>query len=554
MGRSAIMQSMTGGVTVSMAPNVRRDRVSFTGSLRQPLRFREAISALHDVVISDLRFKPKDKTAYQAHLVEQRKREERIRRAVTEQANQQLLAHWTAERRKELDERYQRMQKLYWDARTKYSDFLQQHDPELWRLLVPMDPVITVAPDILFFECFSADESSYGCLTVDRNAFTAEKEVSLGTTNVDYSWALYEHFQELRSYRQTRFTVDPGGFEVKHQQGASLREEKIDLPTSWLRGFMQLQAAMSLPMRRVPISREGLYNVLVWLKRHKARRSPRAVRFELEPGKPVAIVLEPWDKRFTLHSTPYLGPKAEVIRTWGRDRLRVLARLLPLLDDAEVFLLGTGLPSYWSVRMGEMRLILGLSGWTVNDWTGASALDQIMPPAEATPALIERIKSAFQSKSALKFKELLERTEANPPMVLAGVNRLAGLGQLIHDLPAGLYRWRQIMPVEVSKDQLGPENPETVAARRLVSKVKLTRDDRSPTGLRLLAGSVENRNVELVIDNDGRMIKGKCTCSHHFTGGLRRGPCRHVQALRTAALSGTAQPATLERWFDSFLS
>jgi hypothetical protein len=134
------------------------------------------------------------------------------------------------------------------------------------------------------------------------------------------------------------------------------------------------------------------------------------------------------------------------------------------------------------------------------------------------------------------------------------LNRLAGLGQLIHDLPAGLYRWRQIMPVAVSQEQLGPENPETVAARRLVGKVRLTRDERSPTGLRLLAGSVENRNVELVIDNDGRMIKGKCTCSHHFTGGLRRGPCRHLQALRTAALSGTAQPATLERWFDSFLN
>ena len=112
------------------------------------------------------------------------------------------------------------------------------HDPELWRLLMPCDPVITVAPDVLFFECFSADESSYGCLTVDREAFAGERDVALGTTNVDYSWALYEHFQLLRSYRETRFLVDPAGFEVATTgQADGYREEKIDLPPSWLRGL-----------------------------------------------------------------------------------------------------------------------------------------------------------------------------------------------------------------------------------------------------------------------------------------------------------------------------
>src|SRR5262249_32303083 len=154
-----------------------------------------------------------------------------------------------------------------------YSDYLLKHDGELWRLLMPCDPVITVAPDVLFFECFSADESSYGCLTVERDAFAEERNVAIGTTNVDYSWALYEHFQKLRSYRETRFLVDPSGFEVQTQQATDYREEKIDLPPSWLRGFMQLQSAMSLPARRVPISREGLYDVLAFLKRHRAAKS-----------------------------------------------------------------------------------------------------------------------------------------------------------------------------------------------------------------------------------------------------------------------------------------
>ncbi len=540
------------GLAISLAPNLRRDRVSFGGTLKQPLRFREAISALHDVVISDLGYKQRDKSAYQAYAAERKRREEAIRRAAYKEAKAEILARQPEPIPAGLEQRFRQLRRVYWDARIGYANYLSRHDPELWRLLMPCDPVITVAPDVLFFECFSADESSYGCLTVDRGTFSAEQDVALGTTNVDYSWALYEHFQRLRTYRETRFQVDPAGFEVKIQQDADYREEKIDLPSSWLRGFMQLQSAMSLPMRRVPISREGLYNVLAWLKRHKAARSPRAVRFELEPAKPVNLVLEPWDRRIVLHDTPYPGPRAELIRTWGRDRLRVLARLLPLVDRAEVYLLGTGLPSFWVMHMGDMRLTLGLSGWTANDWTsGGSALDQLAPPGDPSQDLLGDIAATFKTRPAQTFEQIRAQTGAAAPFVAAGLNRLALLGQLIHDLPAGLYRWRQIMPVALSLEQIGPENPETVAARELVARgqVKVTRDQRREDGLRILQGNVPDKPVELLLDGDGRILRGKCNCSHHFKGGLRRGPCRHLQALRTMAYGGMAR-RSLQEWFQ----
>ena len=99
-------------------------------------------------------------------------------------------------------------------------------DPELWRWLMPCDPVITVADDVVFFECFSADESSYGCLSVSRDAFGPGTAVSLGTTNVDYSWDLYHHFQSLRTYRETRFLIDPAGFEVETEQAPKLSRGK----------------------------------------------------------------------------------------------------------------------------------------------------------------------------------------------------------------------------------------------------------------------------------------------------------------------------------------
>jgi hypothetical protein len=556
-GRSAI-RAVPSGLDVTLAPNLRRDRVSYDATLRHPVRFREAIGALHDVVVSDLRYKPRDKSAYEAYKAEQNLREAGIRRQVASQATAAILKESLPELpdgyMADLEQRYGRLRKNYWAARQKYAIYLCMHDPDLWRLRMPCDPVITVAPDCLFFECFSADESSYGCLTVGREAFDAERDVALGTTNVDYSWALYEHFQKLRSYRETRFAIDPSGFEVNISRGDGFREEKIDLPPSWLRGFMQIQGAMSLPMRRVPVSREGLYSMLAFLRRHRAAKSPRAVRFELERGKRVSIVLEPWEERITLHGTAYDGPRDETIRVWGRDRLHVLARLLPLLDEANVYLLGTGLPSFWSIRMGEMRLLLGLSGWTANDWTGATALDQLAPPADPSDALLGDIAATFLGRPALTFNQIREQTGAAPAYVAAGLCRLASLGQVVHDLHAGLYRWRQVMPVAVSLEQLGPESPETIAARELVARrtVRVSRDAKRPDGLRILEGESGGRDVSLLLDSDGRMLRGRCTCSHHFSGGLRRGPCRHLQALRSGA-SGTKKAPSLESWFQSFV-
>src|SRR5882724_7117201 len=213
-GRSGIIQTNV-GLAVTLAPNLRRDRVSFVGTLRHPLRFREAMSALHDIVISDLRFKPKDKTGYEQWKKEEAAKESRIRTEAVKMKRAELEKEKNRPMPPGLERKYQKCKQRYWEARTKYGNMLYREDPELWRMLMPCDPVITVSPDVLFFECFSADESSYGCLNVERAAFESETDVALGTTNVDYSWRLYEHFQTIRSYRQTRFSIDPTGFEVQ---------------------------------------------------------------------------------------------------------------------------------------------------------------------------------------------------------------------------------------------------------------------------------------------------------------------------------------------------
>lgn len=558
LGKSDLKTVGTSRV-LSFAPNLAREPVAFDAALKNPIRFREAMSALHDVVINDLRFKPRDRSAYEKWKAKQREMQQRLRREVARQAYEEIEAAKHRPIPPELDTIYHNARKAYWKARNRYTRYLFWHDQDLWRKLMPCDPIITVAEDVVFFECFSADESSYGCLTVRRDeSFHGSQAIETGTTNVDYSWALYNHFQSLRSYRETRFTVDPKGFEVATESKQNYREEKIDLPDGWLRGFLQLQAAMAMPLRKITLSRETVYSLLAWMKRNKPKTSPRALRFELVSGRAPEVVLEPWERRIVSHGTVYHGPEGDPIRIWGSRRLLTLARLLPLAERFEVYLLGTGFPSFWVAQLGEMRLTLGLSGWTTNDWTRGSALDALAPPAGVSAATLQRVADDLEQRGSATFETLRDYHKIEPAEILSALNKLAHTGEVIHDLSAGLYRYRRIMPNALGEADLGPENAELSESRKLVANkvVQVLSTETDALGGQHLTGKAGGKPVELWMDVDGRIQKGRCVCGHHQKAGIRMGPCRHLLALRTFARQAVvmgdtkSQVAATREWFN----
>jgi hypothetical protein len=573
LGASEVQQGGS-GATVRFSPNLARSRVFFDAELERPLRFREAMSALHDVVVGDLRFQKRDKSGYQAWKRDQAARAAEIRRVALDKAKQAELARIVKEPLpKDFDGEFRKMHRLYWNARVRWADELRRDDPALFRSLVPCDPVVTVAPDVVFFECFSKDESAYGCLSVDREALRGA-DAGLGTTNVDYSLGLYEHFQTLRSYRSTRLLVDPSGFEVKVEGREDYREEKIDLPPSWLRGFAQLQAAMTLPSRRVELPVEAVYAILAHLKRHREKTGPRCIRFQLAPGKAPVLVLDPWGVTIPCRGRvedeaprpaltvgaasggPYRAPPAiatasppraadgpEEIKVWGRRRLFALARALPLCDRVEVRLLGSGLPSIWIAHMGEMRLTLALSGWTANDWTSGANLELLAgnsrADARTTAAVLGKLHEVQQAQA----ETLAEGAGVRPEAALASLHELCKHGQAVYDFAAGCYRYREVMPFALSEAVLGPEHPELAAGRRIAAAkggVKVLREEALGGGRRLYVfkASAEggDSSVEAVVDADGAFKSAKCNCSFYFKNRLRAGPCRHLVALKLAVL------------------
>jgi len=537
-GRSQLKLLSGGERILDLAPNLARDKVEFTASLADPIRFREAISALHDVVINDLTFNPRDKTGYEDWKKQQGARESALRKQARDSARETVRTGNVPRATAEQKAQHHSALARYWRARSQLNTRLREENQNLWRRLMPYDPVITVADDVVFFECFSTDESSYGCLTVDRESgFRGTQHAALGTTNVDYSWDLYHNFQSLRTYRETRFNINPEGFSVQTADRPDYHEEKIALPDGWLRGFMQLQAAMALPMKKVTLSIDSVYSLLAWLKRHREKSGPRAIRFELQDGHSPRLVLEPWHLPIENAGPAYRGSSTEPIRVWGRRRLQSLARLLPIASHVDVYLTGTGLPSFWVVQMGTMRLTLGLSGWTTNDWTRGSAVQMLMPQAAADLSKVAAAAERLSQLRSITPERLSVELNTSSAESTAIMNQLALRGQAIYDLHAGLFRWRQVLPMALSDRELGPAHPEIEAAARMSigGGVKLETQVPAPRGEWIVTGKVENQSCEVLIDSDGMVRKGKCRCSWHFKSGVRNGPCRHLQALRNQA-------------------
>ncbi|HVV84098.1 MAG TPA: SWIM zinc finger family protein [Kofleriaceae bacterium] len=529
------LRELAGAAGLRFATNLGRLPVSFDAELVHPLRFREAVSALHEIVVGDLRLRKRDRSAHEAWRAQQAADEAALRKAVLDRSKAQALAEAPGAISPTLEADFRRLHDVYWKARRAWAAELGRNDPALFRALVPCDPVVTVAPDVVTFECFSKDESSYGCLSVDRDAFQTADDAALGTTNVDYSLALYEQFQTIRSYRPTRLQVDPGGVAAAVGAAPAVREEKIDLPASWLRGFGQLQAAMALPARHVELSTDVVYSLLAYLRRHRERTGPRSLRFVLAPGRAPQVVLEPWGVTLTSHGAPYAGERAEEIKVWGRRRLMAFARTLPIAERFEVRLLGTGLPSVWIARLGELRLTLALSGWTANDWSRGSNLDQHFARYVAHPSTVDRLARELAAVHAAPLAALAAKVNEPAQTVLGSLFELARRGQVAYDFAANAYRWRPILDTPVTDAMLGPEPEETVAGRRLAAAVTVERTEPLDDGRRALVAKVGGTSCEAVLDADDALGRARCTCSYFHRFRLRAGPCRHLLALRLHA-------------------
>ncbi|MFB2974329.1 SWIM zinc finger family protein [Aerosakkonema sp. BLCC-F183] len=522
---------------MSFSPDTKREPTFFIGELRQNIAFREAISALHDVVVSDLRFKPKDKTAYKEWAAKQMEIDWQLV-AVQKQEIASRMKQLQEELKELNNNSYQRL-KPYYDARDKFRNYVFQKQLDLYFLF---DPVITVHPDEIFFECFSVDESSYGRLGASYEVFKNIDEFACGTTNIDYSHDLYNEFQKIRSYKTTKLEVDPSGFEVQTTNEEAFKEVKIDLPDSWVRGFLQVSSAMSLPATRFDLHPMDIHNMCLVLRRHKEKQGPRSMRYHLKPGEPVRVFFEPWNIEVVCPRSPYTGTSEQVIRVWGRRRLLILERLIAVAKKFTVHLLGTGMPSFYVADLGDISFTLGLSGWTANDWSRSGNFDLMTSRTEVDNLTKLSIFEMLKRDWLQTPDSIANRLNVDRSVVLSALSAYTQAGSAIFDLNKQVYRVRELSREPLPMDKLRFANEREEKASRFLSQnaVRVTSCTGDASNVLILQGNVKDKEKtytpSLTIDSDSRIINAECTCNWHFQNKLFKGPCEHILALRTQHL------------------
>ncbi len=420
-----------------------------------------------------------------------------------------------------------------------------------------LDPVVTVHPDRLFFEAFSQDQSAYACLVVDPDVFDTEGEIATGTTNIDFTAWLWGALGEMRTSRKTSFKIGAEGVELSTVGAGGRFEKKVDLPDSWVRGFLQVQAAMAMPGTRISVNPIDLLSAIRFLRYTKARVSPRALRYEFTPGEDARLVLEPWEHVVPLEGAEHNYTEQKNTRVWGRRRLKLIEGLLPFADSVDVYLKGRSLPSFYAVRLPGMTFVLGITGWSASGFTDTGGFDLLADSAEADDRLLEPALALLRKHYHMSINQLAGELKVDKPAASRLMIRLCRQGKAIFDVEARDYRSRELFETPADEEKFFPPDLRRERAARMLAdgavtiesckaeentKVKRLKTPEGPITREIVyrdwrvtgrAGKADA--VEVVVSDTGRIIFGRCTCDFFQEHLLNQGPCEHILALFQAS-------------------
>ncbi len=495
---------------------------ALSGEVKDGALLRDALSALLAVRDSDLRYQGKDRSAYFAYLLAKGKRAG--------------ASVWEA-------------QKAFIDRELAGETASAEG----------LDPLVTIDADEASFEVFSRDESAYARLSLS-NALFENKSATPGTTFFQVPSALTEGVGRLRSYMPVHFAAS-----AEPKPGAALlpTERTAAVTEGWLKSFLQVQSAATLPAATCEIAPVDLYNILYVLTVRRAKKAPRALRFELVPGQKPRIVLEPWGVVLESHGAPFVGRTPSVIRTYGRQRLLVLARLLPHIRRARIALLGPGLPVFWILELGAAAgplvnkgvsqigaaqetpafatLTLGLTGWTDSSWSSAAAFDRLVPE-DGAPHLADAAVALLQKEGPKPLAAIATTLSIAAEKTRAALQRACLRGQVLFDVTSSSYRYRPLFASPVDDQVTRAATPiEARALRLLDSKgaVAITKEHVLAGQGFEVRGDVKDSEARrtytprFTLDLEGRVTEAWCNCPMYARSALREGPCEHMLALRT---------------------
>lgn len=402
---------------------------------------------------------------------------------------------------------------LLWLSEIVNSRFYR---PDLWRYL---DPVVTAESTQLRLECFSSCASVYGRVDLQSAFFDGYALLQRGSTNVNFQPAFVQGLSRLRPGQRTLLEVGQDFVQVQSPV-ASLLEQKVKLPERWVKGFLQSQALFRQARLWGQLPALSARQFLLQLK-----ATDTSSRFLRQRGA-------------QLDNLAQMPMGSESLPVEGLHRLSLLRKLVPHLQSLAIYQLpqaeGPG-PTLWVAELPQARVTLALSSSVKAGFSGeGEALRSQQAPSATEPVTEELVfmRHLLASQEAFTADELALQAECSPETALSLLDQLAHDGLLGFDVAQAQYFYR-VLPFVMR--QAGRLQAAQVLQHR--EKVSLELLQPLPSGFQT-SGWVEGQQATYataVTVDRGYLQEGKCSCQWAQTHGLRRGPCKHMLALRFQA-------------------
>ena len=362
--------------------------------------------------------------------------------------------------------------------------------------------MVTSGGGLLRFEGFSSCCSAYVRADLLPQAYRGDV-VGKGTTNVDFNEPMRAALARVRDDAGLEFSVGQQEFRLR-SGGADVVERKVDLPTRWIRGMLEVQSYQA-----------GMSQLF-------ETPAVEALRFFRTLPKASTSKTPLWIARGPNGLFATTRPVGGAVRVTDSSRLRVLHALLPFARSLSVYADDAQQANAWVVDFGEARLTLALSAEVWRGFSGEGQALWALMQADGgdVAATLARVRAQLQWQAALDAPALARELKVEEGVVEDVLRVLGASGLAGYDVFAGSY-FHRVLPFDLSMaDDL---HPRLVDAKALIEAgaVKVVRAE--PFEADVTSGEAAHRVRE--VESELR-----CTCPWFAKHQGERGPCKHVLA------------------------
>ena len=362
------------------------------------------------------------------------------------------------------------------------------------------DPVVTSSGDRLRFESFSACGGVHARLDVLPEALDGPA-LATGTTNVDFNPPMRQALASIGGLEPLHLAV--GEDLTLTTMDATVTEERVPLPTRWLKGFAEVQIATA-GMR--PIFDLTPTQARKFVASLPAASGRRGLFFAASSGDEVRLTGR---------------PRAQAVRLAGPERLRLVEPLLRFTTGMRAYGPPTAptvpAASAWELQLVGARLTVTLSPEVTRGFSGEGrVLRDLADPRAAVDA--DRLARFLSWQAVIDVAQVAQRAKLTQEHVVRALNHLGAAGRVGFDLAEAAWFHREL-PYDTAA--FGGMHPRLRDAQRLLEDGAVQLLD----GLAI----VRSRNGEQTVLTDAGSYR--CSCPWFGRHQDNRGPCKHILAV-----------------------